>query len=108
MDLDLFARLAERRRFEVIPRYLACFRVHVDSKSSTIQQVRAAEVLLLRREHGVIGAHPLRRLSWYSWYRAVSLIRKTVLQIGLLAGYEQLPVVPDFASCIPVKPDAEN
>ncbi|MHB1416189.1 MAG: glycosyltransferase family 2 protein [Chloroflexota bacterium] len=43
MDYDLYLRLAERRPFGRIPFLLAAFRVHPDSKTSTLQEVRRRE-----------------------------------------------------------------
>jgi len=97
MDLDLFARLAERQRFHVIPNYLACFRLHDTCKSLTIDATRRAEVLSLQREQGVLDAHPLRRFGLHSYYRVVSLIRKAILQFRLLIGLEHLPAVPNLS-----------
>jgi glycosyltransferase involved in cell wall biosynthesis len=108
MDLDLFARLAARRRFQVVRRYLACFRLHAACKSVTIGYVRRAEVLLLQREHGVLDAHLLQRLAFYGCYRTISLFRKAILQIRLLAGVERFPGVPDFSASPPTGPDARN
>jgi glycosyltransferase involved in cell wall biosynthesis len=106
MDLDLFTRLAMRQRFEVIPAYLACFRLHDACKSLTIGDVRRAEALVLQREHGVLDAHPLKRQMLYAGYRAASLMCKFILQIRLKIGLERFPVIPDSMSCPPVKPDA--
>jgi glycosyltransferase involved in cell wall biosynthesis len=108
MDLDLFTRLAMRQPFHVIRRYLACFRYHDTSKSGTIQHVRREEAILLQREHGVLDAHPLRRYSLYAWFRVSSLIRKLLLHVRLLAGYERFPAFPDFVSQSKVKHDAQS
>jgi glycosyltransferase involved in cell wall biosynthesis len=93
MDLDLFVRLANRQRFHVIPQYLACFRIHDTSKSSTMEAVRRSEVDLIRRRHGVLNAPVLLRVGLYGWYRALSLIRKAHLQLRLGLGFEHFPTV---------------
>lgn len=101
LDLDLFMRLAASQRFHVIPQYLACFRLHASSKSTTSQHVRRAEVEMLQRESGVLDVNPLVRRLLFTWYRGVSLIRKAVLQLALLLGYERfppLPISPEFLS----------
>ena len=97
MDLDLFTRMAAQHRFEVIPRYLACFRVHGDSKTGTMQHVRSAEVLALQREHGVLDVHPVIRSVLYSWYRTGSLFRKSLLQFRSVTGIERFPAIPRYS-----------
>jgi glycosyltransferase involved in cell wall biosynthesis len=94
VDRDLFTRLAERQRFHVVSRYLACFRVHGASKSCTIQHVRQHEESLLRHEYGALDSSRLRRCALFGWYRTVSLIRKAVLQIRLMVGHEHFPGIP--------------
>ncbi|HBA89858.1 MAG TPA: glycosyltransferase [Geobacter sp.] len=42
-DYDMFFRLARRRPFGVIKDFLACFRIHGESKTSTLQDVCATE-----------------------------------------------------------------
>jgi glycosyltransferase involved in cell wall biosynthesis len=96
MDLDLFARMATRRRFEVIHRYLACFRLHSACKSLTMEAVRRREFEMLQREQGVFDAHPFQRFGYYWYYRMGSLFRKAMLQFRLQSGYEHLPAVPDL------------
>lgn len=108
MDLDLFCRLAQRQRFHVIPRYLACFRVHDTSKSVTTQNVRVAEARLLQQEHGVLNLNPVQRRVAYYFYRALSLFRKFILQIKLLTGLEKFPAVPDFANHADMRPDVQK
>lgn len=95
MDLDLFTRLATRQRFHVIPRYLACFRIHAANKSSTIEDVRRKEVLSIRSQYGVLEAHPVRRFGLYWWYRVASLTRKALLQLKLALGTEKFPAIPE-------------
>lgn len=98
MDRDLFVRLAARQPFHVIRRYLACFRLHGSSKSSTIQGVRRAEEILIAQRYGVAEERLLRRRGLYAWYRAGSLCRKALLQLCLLCGAEQFPAVPQMVS----------
>ena len=93
LDRDLFTRLAERQRFDVVSAYLACFRIHDASKSSSIQHVRRQEEALLQDEYGVSKSHPILRRVLFGWYRTVSLIRKAVLQLRLLLGYERFPEI---------------
>jgi glycosyltransferase involved in cell wall biosynthesis len=91
LDLDLFTRLAERQRFGVVSRYLACFRIHAASKSCTIQNIRREEVALLRHNSGGSGSHPLVRRILFGWYRTTSLLRKSILHGRAMLGWEQFP-----------------
>ncbi len=98
MDLDLFTRLAQRQRFGVISRYLACFRVHDASKSSTIQHIRQKEVMLLRQDSGALGVHPLLRRFSFGWYRTASLLRKSILQGRAVLGFERFPPATELSA----------
>jgi glycosyltransferase involved in cell wall biosynthesis len=93
MDLDLFTRLAQRQRFGVISRYLACFRLHANCKSCTIQHIREEEVVLLRQSSGALRTHPLLRRALFGWYRAMSLMRKSILQGRAVLGFEHFPPI---------------
>ncbi|MEN1678155.1 MAG: glycosyltransferase family 2 protein [Planctomycetota bacterium] len=83
MDRDLFTRLAKRRPFDTLPKFLACFRVHQAAKSTTIQPVRQAETQELLRRYGVDRHSPVVQKLMYYRYRVPSLSRKAWL--GLLA-----------------------
>lgn len=76
MDFDLFARLAQRKRFGRIPDFLACFRLHEESKSSTIQHVRLKEFEKFVCEHGRYRYGSVFAHLMYWRYRLPSLIRK--------------------------------
>lgn len=52
MDLDLFVRLAKRRRFGVLRQIVACYRVHPAAKGSNIQDVHASELASFRATYG--------------------------------------------------------
>ena len=89
MDWDLFIRFAKKRRFGIMPQMLACFRVHGDSKSMSIQDVRRAESALLREKYGVNRYGTLLRNLMYYRYRVPSLARKGWLALFLrLRGIE--------------------
>jgi glycosyltransferase involved in cell wall biosynthesis len=106
MDLDLFARLAQRQRFCVVSRYLACFRIHDTSKSCTIQHIRREEIVLLRQNSSNLVAHPLLGQVLYGWYRIISLLRKSILQGRAILGFEQFPPIAKLTADIRVKCDA--
>jgi glycosyltransferase involved in cell wall biosynthesis len=85
MDLDLFTRLARRKRFGRIPGMLACFRLHGECKSTTRQDVRQAELLRFRRRYGIERQSWCVRRGRYWLYRVPSLMRKVMLA-GLRQG----------------------
>lgn len=86
MDRDLFVRLAKRRRFARLPKMLACFRLHDDCKSTSIQHVRREEALELERRYGVDGYSHLARVAMRAGYRGPSLARKAWLGALLATG----------------------
>ncbi|MGA2349832.1 MAG: glycosyltransferase family 2 protein [Terracidiphilus sp.] len=106
MDLDLFTRLAQRKRFGVISRYLACFRLHDASKSSTLEHIRKEEVALLRLDRSALGTHPLLRRILFGWYRTISLLRKSILQGRAVLGFEQFPPIAKLSPDFGVRRDA--
>jgi glycosyltransferase involved in cell wall biosynthesis len=81
MDRDLFIRLARHGRWGRLPRLLAAFRLHSESKSMTLQDVREQETTLLASRYGMSNCPPLVRRAFYWRYRLPSLGRK--LWLGL-------------------------
>lgn len=101
MDLDLFARLARRRRFGRIPHVLACFRLHNESKTSRLADVHDIEVKRIRDIY--LGAHPLYRLEYLlaMYYRGASKLRRAALVFqqrtvadAVAAGLRELRAAP--------------
>ena len=94
MDLDLFTRLAKRRRFGWLPCMLACFRLHEECKSMRLQQVRESELEAYRavylREDGTTHAGHIRKWT----YKNLNRIRKATLAGLRHAGLIRLPPVP--------------
>jgi glycosyltransferase involved in cell wall biosynthesis len=74
MDLDLFVRLARRRRISWLPELLAAFRVHPESKSSCLVDVRRTECMQIAAREAADGrptrALPIRRALWRATYLA--------------------------------------
>lgn len=81
-DYDLFVRLRKNGLIRMVPDYLAAFRVHPRSKTSTQLSVSRAEGLLLRRRYGIsptwvlVACRALRKLkpicrmrNRCAWYR---------------------------------------
>lgn len=94
MDLDLFTRLAARRRFGWLPRMLACFRLHEECKSMRLQDVRTSELALYRsvylRSDGETHSGHLRH--WI--YKNLNRSRKVALAAFRHAGFVKLQPVP--------------
>jgi glycosyltransferase involved in cell wall biosynthesis len=91
MDLDLFTRLASQQRFQVIPAYLACFRIHEKSKSYSMQDVRKQEIRREALRNEIEAGWKVKSRMFYAFYRVSSLLRKAILQMRLYAGLERLP-----------------
>ncbi len=86
MDLDLFIRLAKRRRFGRLPRLLACLRLHERSKTATMEDVRVREVKLIRERYGVSKHHPVVQRGLFERYRVPSLLRRLMLSVLYVLG----------------------
>ncbi len=80
MDLDLFTRLARRRRFARLSRVVACFRLHDSSKSSRMQSIRSSEIELYRLRYGTATDSRWYRSLRYLEHRIPSLARKIALR----------------------------
>jgi glycosyltransferase involved in cell wall biosynthesis len=84
MDLDLFARLAKRKPFGRLPIMLACFRLHEQSKTSTLGAVGDLEFLRIVALHtNASQGRVFRRLA-HKFYWTESKIRR-----GLLAARQK-------------------
>jgi glycosyltransferase involved in cell wall biosynthesis len=94
MDLDLFTRLAERRRFGCLPRMLACFRLHEDCKSMRLQEVRKSELAAYRAVY-LRGEGETRTGRLRQWtYKNMNRGRKVALAAFRHAGLVKLQPVP--------------
>jgi len=90
-DRDLFLRLAHRCASGQIKAFLACFRRHPASKTSTIPEVRNAEREALWAKYGLYRrSKPYRRAS-VLWHAQRNLIRSRVIQARLLLGLIRFP-----------------
>lgn len=90
-DYDLFLRLARRRPICRMPVFLASFREHSASKTSTMDAVRERETREVRRRFGFV--EPLsRRDRWEASYRAWrARMTYRVMKFRLLTGLATLP-----------------
>ncbi len=93
MDYDLFTRLARYSRFDRLPEFLACFRLHEACKSVRMDQVRREESRVFRERYGVTAYPPWLRSLAYWRYRLPSLGRKLRLRVCRRLGMTRLPEV---------------
>jgi hypothetical protein len=86
-DYDLFLRLAKIKPSGQLHRFLAAFRVHPHSKSSTLQEVRDRENQVLRDRYGgvALGARgDIRTRLLRLRRRGLSGIKHALLGAGLM------------------------
>jgi glycosyltransferase involved in cell wall biosynthesis len=79
-DLELFSRLAERKRFGRLPKIIALRRLHSAAKSFTIEHIRIAEERAWRCSHSNCEARGWRRSFWFCLYRSHNLATKMWLR----------------------------
>lgn len=77
MDFDLFARLARRQRFAVLPEFLACFRLHGENKALKLQQTFHREYAMWMERNGIDREPALLRRASYFAHHIQSLARKS-------------------------------
>lgn len=100
MDLDLFARMAKAGgSFGQLPKFLSCFRLHEESKSTTLQHVRRREFQDFACQHQRNAHGELVAQCLYWRYRLPSLLRKSALYAGRRLGMIRLPTVPYVRRC---------
>ncbi|MBI4566096.1 MAG: glycosyltransferase [Planctomycetes bacterium] len=93
MDWDLYIRLAKRRRFDVLGRFLGGFRYHAGSKTARWREIyeREREIVLSRYGNRALPPH-VRSLRYWR-YRIPSLARKAILWGGRTFGFIDLKPV---------------
>jgi glycosyltransferase involved in cell wall biosynthesis len=91
-DYDMYLRLARRRHFGRIKAFLACFRLHAESKTSTLDEVRGQENDLLTRRHGREETPAWQRRVLYWRYRVPEKARHRWLQLLLTTGLVRPPI----------------
>ena len=88
-DYDLFFRLALRRPSGHIRDFLACFRIHPESKSSTIRYVQETENKILWEKYGRYKNNLLYRKILESWYLGLAVARSRSINMKLALGMRQ-------------------
>lgn len=94
-DYDLFLRLATEKPFGVIMDFLACFRHHGESKTSTLSEVCEKEKTEVRMRHGLNETPaPIRYLRRRKYVWAESY-RKRLMELKRRIGKLQVPDVSE-------------
>jgi GT2 family glycosyltransferase len=79
MDLDLFARMAKYGRFGRLPKLLAAFRVHCDSKSARLQHVQEDELRWFHATYRHDLCFPQFEKVAFCYYRLLVTVEKAAL-----------------------------
>ena len=91
-DYDMYLRLAKRHPFGRLKEFLAGFRVHEASKTSTISDVMRAENELLWRRHGRYERSAPYRAFWHFAHSSAFHVRRRVFELQLLVRLVRPPV----------------
>jgi glycosyltransferase involved in cell wall biosynthesis len=91
LDYDIFLRLARLAPFGRIRDFLACFRIHEDSKTTRLQEVRAKEDQRIWADFG--------RFKYPAWYRGLfwhscelnQQFQRRLMQAALILGLVRTP-----------------
>lgn len=76
MDYDLLLRLAQVSEMVYVPRMLACYRIHADTKSALLKECHRQESFLVRARYG--GRYLLKPRLRYLAYRCFCITPKFV------------------------------
>jgi len=93
-DYDMYLRLAQRKPFGRIKAFLACFRVHSESKTSTLNEIRRQENELLWRRNGRHDIPDWKRELLFWRYEVPEKARHRWLQLMLTLGLVRPPHSP--------------
>lgn len=94
-DYDMYLRLTLRKPGARLQKFLAAFRVHAASKSSTLQEIRSRENWILHQRFGKDKIPAWRRV-WYRFhYRRIEKMETRRLRLMLRTGLLQLPPAGD-------------
>ena len=94
-DYDMYLRMTLRKPGASLPRFLAAFRVHPDSKSSTLQEIRSRENRVLHQRYGMDKMPALKR-AWRRFnHRRIEKKETRRLRRMHRLGLLQLPTAVD-------------
>ena len=106
MDLDLFTRLAMRRRFGNLRKLVACYRIHPAAKGSTMQTVHDAELVQFRQSYGYSTSNQITTVMLRAWYTVSTKFQRGLLvarwKYGIWIGH------PIFAGLPPSRNEFSN
>lgn len=91
MDRDLFIRFAHEKPFGCISYFLSCYRVHVGSKGTNLQNVRSQEDDFIVRKYGKETIGQLRNRMNRAYYASDVFLRKWWLRFTHHVGLWCLP-----------------
>lgn len=94
LDLDLFTRLAQRGRFYVIPHFLAAFRLHDETKSRKIKDIRIKEYDNFLMRYGCNDYSTIIRGLLFWRHRVPILVAKVFLRMLRNVGAIKLESIP--------------
>ena len=90
-DYDMYLRLAGRGPLCRLPEFQACFRVHPESKTSTLDRVRVSETRAVQRRVGLSDKPSLADGLLKAWYGLKARATYRWMKVQLLTGYRRLP-----------------
>lgn len=90
-DYDLYLRLTKRQKAYRLDRFLAAFRVHPTSKTSTLQDVHLRENTMLRQRHGIDKYPDLYQKMMWIYFRSRYSVLAGLFKLRIGLGLEQLP-----------------
>ena len=91
MDYDLWLKLSQRRPIARIFEYLALYRSHPESKTSTINHVRNQNDEFLYSKYGKYNKSKLNRIFWYHKYMIQDRLREYFYKFRILIRSHRLP-----------------
>lgn len=89
MDYDLYLRLAHKKPFGHMDQLLACFRVHLGSKTTLLQAVRQQECRALWARYGSEYSVQARAVKYL--YLLANILRNLPIRISFMIGRAKLP-----------------
>ncbi len=93
-DYDMYLRLAMEKPLGCIDEFLACFRNHGESKTSTIPDTSAREKDEVLRRHGLYDTPAFMRYMRRRKYVWTESLRKRIVELDRSRGGLQVPMPP--------------
>jgi glycosyltransferase involved in cell wall biosynthesis len=90
-DYDMYLRLTKRRKACHIDKYLAAFRIHPESKTSTIRYVQRENDTILQDRYGLNTYHFITRKIMAIFYRLRYLFFTMLFKIKTTVGLDSIP-----------------